>query len=206
MTAPRRPPPAYASERASSSRPRPADWCSGSTTSSERPHRPSRSIASAAPASSPLRSLTHAPPGSRSMQLVDADQRGAPAAAAAAAARAGARRARRRCGRRASWTASASSLRIGRGADIRSEPSRGHVPEPVRRLHRQRLGERAALGHDLAAERAAARAFAQVPAQRGAPQRAVAQARELEADLLARRVARLAAGDQRACGPGTRAP
>ncbi len=66
MIAPRPPPPAYSSERSSSARPTPRDWYSGSTTSSDRPHTPSRSSASAAPTIRPLSSATHAPPGSRS--------------------------------------------------------------------------------------------------------------------------------------------
>ena len=123
MIAPRRPPSAYSSVRWSSSRPSPADWCSGSTTSSERPHSPSRSIASAAPTSSPSRSMTHAPPGSRSiswlMRISASSGRGGGCGGS--------------CRRSPSsvkvlnesrWTPSASSLRIGRGADIRSETSR----------------------------------------------------------------------------------
>jgi hypothetical protein len=71
-------------------------------------------------------------------------------------------------------------LRIGRGSDIRLRAYSG--------------GQR----HEVGPKPAAAGAFAQVPAQRGAPQRTGAQALELGADLRARRVARLAAGDQRA--------
>ena len=68
MIAPRRPPPAYSSVRSSSARPIPLDWWSGSTTSSDRPHTPSRSMASAPPITRPSSSATHAPPGSVSIR------------------------------------------------------------------------------------------------------------------------------------------
>ena len=75
MIAPRRPPPAYSSVRSSSARPIPLDWWSGSTTSSDRPHTPSRSMASAPPITRPSSSATHAPPGSVSIRWAEAHQR-----------------------------------------------------------------------------------------------------------------------------------
>ena len=58
--------PAVVERGAQQRRPMPPDWCAGSTTSSDRPQRPSRTSASAAPSSCPSRSATQAPPGSRS--------------------------------------------------------------------------------------------------------------------------------------------
>ena len=117
MTAPRRPPSPYSSERDSSARPRPPDWCAGSTTSSERPHNPSRSIASAAPISCPSRSATQAPPGSRSSSWWKRTSAGSGGWGGDGGS---CRRSSSSANVRAasSWTGRASSRRIGRSADM----------------------------------------------------------------------------------------
>jgi hypothetical protein len=71
-----------------------------------------------------------------------------------------------------------------------------------RLLQRERRGDReqhaqlAALAVDLGTELAAARAFAQMPAEVGAPKRATVQIRELFADLGAIRLPGGTAGDE----------
>src|SRR4051794_4270009 len=152
MIAPRRPPPAYSSDRSSSAPPRPSDWWRGRTTSSDSPHTPSRSMASAAPITLPSSSATHAPPGSVSSRWA---KRTSGEFGGGGGEGGEWKRASRSMNvtTETSWTARESSMRIGRivgtAATVRDGPRLSVLALDLRweggngrdeRRHRQLLG------------------------------------------------------------------